>query len=79
MAADEQRLFRLAAQGVPGVARFVVVNFEREVFEFFFEPGARLQPGFRKGDALCAVFVSGELAKFLEFRDGPLWDSAMCS
>src|SRR5208282_1449498 len=57
----------------PRVTCRVVVDFDRERFEFFAQPRARHCPRWRERDALRAVFVGGEAAEFLEFSDGALW------
>ena len=70
MAAEQQRLLRLALQRDPVVAGGVVVLLDRQPCELGGEPFARLQPRIGPGDALRAVFVAGECAEFFQFGDG---------
>ena len=70
VAADEQGFFRFAAQGRPKISRRVRVNFDRQFGKFLLEPVARGNPRRRERDALRAVFVAGERAKFFQFGDG---------
>ena len=61
-----------AAQGRPKIAGRVGVDLDRQRLELLPEPGARLDPFRREGDALRAVLIGGEAAQFLEFGDRPL-------
>ncbi len=67
MAADDQRFFGGAGKRDPIVARGVVMMLDGKIFEFIGEPFARFEPGVGPGNALSAIFVGGESAKFFEF------------
>ena len=66
MAADEQGAIGLAAEGGPGIAGGVLVDFGGELFELLAQPGAGGQPGLGERNALRAVVVPGQLAEFLQ-------------
>ena len=70
VAADEQRAIGFAAQGGPEIAGGVGVDFDRQAFELFAQPGAGGDPHLGESDALRAVVIAGEGAEFLEFGDG---------
>ena len=71
VAADQQRTLGFAAQGRPEIAGGIGVDFDGQRRELLPQPGARLDPLPREGDALRAVFVGGEAAQFLEFGHRP--------
>jgi hypothetical protein len=74
--ADEQRTFRFATQSGPQIACCIHVLFDREFAELFAQPRSRFHPDFRECDTLCAVFVGGKAAEFLQFGDRPFWIQA---
>ena len=61
---------RNTAQGCSAVSGRIVVVFGGKFGEFFCNPLAGVESGVGPGDALCAVFVSRERAKLLEFSYG---------
>jgi hypothetical protein len=68
--ADEQSAFGTPAQGGPGIASSIIVDFDGKGGQFFAQPGARGQPGFGERDALSAIFVASQGAKLFEFCYG---------
>jgi hypothetical protein len=73
MAAEDEGSVAGAAQGDPVVAGGVVVTLDVVLVgqrgDQALEPGARLQPGGRPGDALRAGLVAGEGAKGFQVGD----------
>ena len=67
--ADEQGSFRFTVQGCPKIPRCIAMDFDRERFEFFLKPLARLDPRWGEGDSLRAVLIAGQRAKLFEFGD----------
>ena len=65
--ADQQFALGFAAQGRPGVARFVGFHLDGKLRQLFRQPVARGLPGIGKGDALRAVVVAGEPAQVFQF------------
>src|SRR5271168_87085 len=73
MTAEDKGAIGFATERGPGVSRGIEVVLHRQLCQLALKPGARFEPGFAPGDALCSVLVRGERAKLVQVRNGSTW------